>query len=585
MYCFQKAMAFFCFPRETERESAAVTGFADYIKNNFEKEKKHMKSKKSALLLSFTSLLLCFAMLAGSTFAWFTDTATTGVNQIKSGTLDVGLEMATAWNEDGTVKTWDNAEGKTLTFKTADNRAANEIFWEPNCTYKLPELRVVNKGNLALKYKVEITGIQGDAKLNEVIAWTIVKGVEGTNSNAIFGEDGNPTGEYFLLPAGETTAPLTIEGHMDQNAGNEYQNLTIDGIGITVLATQYTYEKDSISDQYDKDAAYAQGAYIVGLTDENGKTVTFDTLTAAAKAWRESKGVVTSGNTFGMNSLGTVDSITWVISGEVATGDGAGVIGDNGAGQSILGGGYFTPSVTVNNIIVKGVNDAKIAKIGESYLVSAGGEGTSVVYENITFVDTVRIDSNPVNLTFKNCTFEAGFRMPHSADNGNVTIENCTFTGNESSGYAIFAQGNMASFKINGNKISGCQRGINVQAGNNAVVTIDNNTITNITGITKNDRTYGAAIQLTSAKTFTITNNTISGVAVNALHIWANDTGAVKCNPDSIVIKDNTISADYLCWNEANYTNVTSSGNTLTITHEGECVTKTEVKGSTFTLN
>ncbi len=545
-----------------------------------------LKSKKSALLLSFTSLLLCFAMLAGSTFAWFTDTATTGVNQIKSGTLDVGLEMAIAWDNEGNPTAWDNAEGKTLTFKTADNRAADKIFWEPNCTYKLPELCVVNKGNLALKYKVEITGIQGDAKLNEVITWTIVEGVEGTNSNAILDGRGNPTGEYFLLPAGQTTAPLTIEGHMDQNAGNEYQNLTIDGIGITVLATQYTYENDSIDNTYDKDAAYAQGAYIVGLTDENGKTVTFDTLTAAAKAWRESKGVVTSGDRFGANSLnGSVDSITWVISGEVATGDGEGVIGNNGAGQSILGGGYFTPSVTVNNIIIKGVNDAKIAKTGDSYLVSAGGKDANVVYENITFVDTVRIDSNPVNLTFKNCTFEAGFRMPHSATNGNVTIENCTFTGNESSGYAIFAQGDMASFTISDNQISDCQRGINVQAGNNAVVTIDKNTITNITGKTENGKTYGAAIQLTSAKTFTITNNTISDVAVNALHIWANATD--KCNPDSIVIKDNTISADYLCWNEANYdmNKVTSSGNTLNITNSGKCVTKTAEEPSSFTLN
>lgn len=65
----------------------------------------------------------------------------------------------------------------------------------------------------------------------------------------------------------------------------------------------------------------------------------YETLTDAAKAWRESNGVVTSGNTFGANSLGTVDSITWTISGVVATGDGEGVIGNNGAGQSILGGG------------------------------------------------------------------------------------------------------------------------------------------------------------------------------------------------------------------------------------------------------
>lgn len=243
------------------------------------------------------------------------------------------------------------------------------------------------------------------------------------------------------------------------------------------------------------------------------------------------------------------------------------------------GGGYFTPAVTVNNITIKGVNDAKIAKTGDSYLVSAAGK--NVVYENITFVDTVRIDSNPGNLTFKNCKFEAGLRMPHSATNGNVTIENCTFTGNESSGYAIFAQGNMASFTISGNTISDCQRGINVQAGNNAVVTIDGNTITNVNGKTDNGFAYGAAIQLTSARTFTVTNNTISDVAVNALHIYAG------CAADSIVIKGNNISAKYLCWNQADYdmSKVASSGNTVSITNAGKCVTKTAEIDSDFVLN
>ena len=170
--------------------------------------------------------------------------------------------------------------------------------------------------------------------------------------------------------------------------------------------------------------------------------------------------------------------------------------------------------------------------------------------------------------------------MPHANPDGkcNVTIENCTFTGNESSGYAIFAQGNMASFKINGNTVSNCQRGINVQAGNNAVVTINGNTITNITGKT-DGFTYGAAIQLTSAKTFTVTNNTVSDVAVNAFHIYKG------CAADSIVISDNNISAAYLCWNDANYTNVTSSGNTLNITNPGKCVTKTAEIGSDFALN
>ena len=512
------------------------------------------KATKRALLTSVMALVMCVVMLVGTTFAWFTDTASTAVNKIQAGNLDIKLLA-----EDGVT----SLEGATLKWQKAAGAEDKDILWEPGCRYKLQPIIIKNAGNLALKYKVAITGIKGDAKLNEAIEWTI---------NGVSLDEEKP------LLAGES-AKLMIEGHMKEEAGNEYQGLSIDGIGITVYATQYTHEYDSFNNTYDEGATYGTGATIVGLDG------TYDSLTAAAKAWRESKGVVTSGNTFGMNSLGTVDSIAWVISGEVATGDGEGVIGNNGAGQSILGGGYFTPAVTVNNITIKGVNDAKIAKTGDSYLVSAAGK--NVVYENITFVNTVRIDSNPANLTFKNCKFEAGLRMPHSATNGNVTIENCTFTGNESSGYAIFAQGNMASFTISGNTISDCQRGINVQAGNNAVVTINGNTIENITGKTSNGFTYGAAIQLTSAKTFTVTKNIISNVEVNALHIWMSDDGNTKCNPDSITIKDNNISAKYLCWNQAGYdmSKVASSGNTLNITNSGKCVTKTEVINSTFTLN
>ena len=506
------------------------------------------RATKRALLTSVMALVMCVVMLVGTTFAWFTDTASTAVNKIQAGNLDIKLLA-----EDGVT----SLEGATLEWQKAEGAEGEDILWEPGCRYKLQPIIIKNAGNLALKYKVVITGIKGDAKLNEAIEWTI---------------DGVSLDEEKPLLAGES-AKLMIEGRMKKEAGNEYQGLSIDGIGITVYATQYTHENDSYDKTYDEDATYGTGATIIGLKG------TYDSLTAAAKAWRESKGVVTSGGTFGMNSLGTVDSIAWVVSGEVATGDGEGVIGNNGAGESILGGGYFTPAVTVNNITIKGVNDAKIAKTGGSYLVSAAGK--NVVYENITFVDTVRIDSNPANLTFKNCKFEAGLRMPHSATNGNVTIENCTFTGNESSGYAIFAQGNMASLTISGNTISDCQRGINVQAGNNAVVTINGNTITNVNGKTDNGFTYGAAIQLTSAKTFTVTNNTVSDVAVNALHIYNG------CAADSIVIKDNNISAAYLCWNQADYdmSKVTSSGNTLNITNSGKCVTKTAEIDSDFALN
>ena len=78
------------------------------------------KSTKSALLMSFTSLLLCFAMLIGSTFAWFTDSATVSVNTIKSGNLDVKLEYL---NGD----TWTEVSNETKLFK-------ENALWEPGHT-------------------------------------------------------------------------------------------------------------------------------------------------------------------------------------------------------------------------------------------------------------------------------------------------------------------------------------------------------------------------------------------------------------------------------------------------------------------
>jgi predicted ribosomally synthesized peptide with SipW-like signal peptide len=198
--------------------------------------KDNRTSVKRSLLVSAIALTLTAALLIGSTFAWFTSTASTGVNKIQAGNLKVDLEMST----DGT--NWESAEGKTLTFKTKDDRAADQILWEPGCTYELPQLRVVNKGNLALKYKIQITGIQGDAKLNEVIDWTI-------NDNDINLTEGH-------LTAGQQGDAFTIKGHMQDNANNDYQNLTIDGIGITVCATQDTVENDSFNNTYDKDAEY-----------------------------------------------------------------------------------------------------------------------------------------------------------------------------------------------------------------------------------------------------------------------------------------------------------------------------------------
>lgn len=191
------------------------------------------KQTKSALFSSVVALLLCFTMLLGTTFAWFTDTASSSVNTIQAGTLDIQLLDANG----------ESLEGKTLAWQKATGDESEAVLWEPGCTYNLQTITIKNNGNLALKYKIEITGIQGSAKLNKAIDWTI------NNSNSV-----SDLGADHSLAA-DASDTLTISGKMKTTAGNEYQGLSIDGVAITVLATQDTVEYDSTNNQYDVGAS------------------------------------------------------------------------------------------------------------------------------------------------------------------------------------------------------------------------------------------------------------------------------------------------------------------------------------------
>ena len=277
------------------------------------------KSTKRALLGSIMAMVLCLAMLVGATFAWFTDTASTGVNKIQSGNLDVALEM-----KEG--DSWVSAEGKTLDFVKAADAKGEAILWEPGCTYTLPELRVVNNGNLALKYMIKITGIKGDAKLNEAIEWTIGDVAMGAEQH---------------LKAGESNE-FTIKGHMKESAGNEYMDLTISGISITVYATQDTVESDSFTNQYDKNAAYK------GTQEFTEGTHTL------------SNGVVAlNPNDIAVKASGSDTNVT-------------------------ITGGYYDGGNGGNNICVYAMNGATVTIQGGTFTVGsdASGAGNSVVESN-----------------------------------------------------------------------------------------------------------------------------------------------------------------------------------------------------------
>ena len=355
------------------------------------------KATKRALLTSVMALVMCVVMLVGTTFAWFTDTATANVNTIKAGNLKVLLV-----DKDG-----NNLKGKTLEWKAKDNREQSKIFWEPGCEYELQDVYVKNDGNLALKYKIEITGIKGSDKLNEVITWTI--------------NDANLSADHHLA-AGDTSTALTIKGHMDENAGNEYKNLTIENIAITVYATQDTVEYDSTRNDYDANATYPmvvsqstlnRTLTLAELKDANGNIapveVTLGDTTPTDIAYSEhSSGYTGKGVMLGSTNLNKY-GITPAAEGEYKFTFKDGTINSAATGYTSI----------------DGFKDTSV------YMLVPGN--SDVVFENMTFNGVVSFDiqkytapwSNLNSITFKNCTFNG--IIIGTCPASNVTFDGCTF--------------------------------------------------------------------------------------------------------------------------------------------------------------
>ena len=408
-----------------------------------------LKSKKSALLLSFTSLLLCFAMLAGSTFAWFTDTASTGVNKIQSGNLDIDVEYKTSLEGD-----WQPLENATDLFGTENTR------FEPGHT-RVVELKIKNAGNLALKYKIgmniasETAGTNKDGnpyKLSNYlkVATTGIQQYNPTDQisslmERLIFEKGNvlawehrdfanfeleytSNGNVHELKPGDAGI-LGIKVYMPESVGNEANAISTDkaasiNFGLNVVATQYTVESDSFGTQYDKDATYpvivsnqqqANDA-ITNATDKkvnisiaSGQTVTLD------------NGIANEGDkardiTFSGNGSQTVDVITNAVSAE-------------GGQLNYQRGSSFT---------------------FENLTIQAGdGSFDGIVCDELTYKDCTIKGKLTLygKATFINCVFDNTMANQYSIwtwGGTDVTFEGCTFNTN---GKAILLYGRATAAK------------------------------------------------------------------------------------------------------------------------------------------
>ena len=210
----------------------------------------NFKTTKRAFLSSVMALFLCFAMLLGTTFAWFTDSAVSAGNIIQAGTLDVEMEWKDA-TANGTQQTYkDASEGPIFNYDK----------WEPGYV-EAKNIKINNVGTLALKYNLNIAANGEVSKLAEVIDVYFAEGeytlsnsemtelaLVGTLSDILEGMPNNMEGDLDA----NTTDTVTIALKMQEDAGNAYQELSIGtSFSVVLMATQDNVEEDAFGTDYD----------------------------------------------------------------------------------------------------------------------------------------------------------------------------------------------------------------------------------------------------------------------------------------------------------------------------------------------
>ena len=459
------------------------------------------RATKRALLTSVMALVMCVVMLVGTTFAWFTDTASTGVNKIQAGNLKMEV----------TYKNTSDREFNTLNEST--NVFMENAHWEPGHV-EFAVLNVKNIGTLALKYKLGIniaseTGstnvYSNDFMLSDYIKFAVIDGDKsGLDRDALVAEAGagtvlnaGYTDEDHLVPVGKETSEdvssktVTLVVWMPKSVGNEANYKVAEGItapsidlGISVAATQYTYEEDSFDKTYDKNAQYPEVSYaqvssqddlnnaLTNPTDANGNPTT----KVAVELKNAGTYTLPSLASKDVTIIGTKDTVV-----DVST-----------------GAAHHGATIALEGVTVKGQTSGNFEGLMHT---------KKVTYKDCTITGKQTLYANDVE--FINCAFEnQNDYCIWTWGAKNVTFEGCTFNTN---GKAINLYGGAGS----------AETPTTVLTVNNCIFNDSNNGATGKAAIeVGND--YGATYILT------VNNVTVNGFAVNTegentdSRIWAN---------------------------------------------------------------
>ena len=450
---------------------------------------------KKALIMSVLSMVLCIAMLIGMTFAWFTDTASTGVNKIQAGNLKIGLSYAE--DAEGAGDKWTKVSAnEKINFlqKQTDDSVKQEanILWEPGCTYSLPALKVANEGNLALKYKVILKATTIEAKNGKTLLDVLDWKVNGNSTDLKTLENGIAViSDEALMKDGSDI--IKISAHMKEEAGNDYQGLTIQDFKIDVVATQYTYENDSFNNQYDKNAQYPEVAYAKASTQDELNNVLANPTNAAGEK-------------------------------------------TNKVAIDLNEGTYTLPSLENKGVTIAGTKDTVIDMKNEVNKASAAAfEGVTVEFAN----ESYKGFQHTGKLTYKDCTIK-GLQFLYADD---VEFIKCEFVQENDDAYHIWTYGaknvTFTNCKFNSKNNSKSILCYIEGVGNTFTRTFNNCTFT-ATGIAEKSAIMinPTANTGTNRYNININNCTATGYAENGIH-GQTIVGVKETVKDNITVKIN----------------------------------------------
>ena len=213
------------------------------------------ETKKSKRFVSLLIILLCVALCAGATYAYFTDTAENNNNKIQAGNLKIDLQA------------WDSRNGWYSIADETDPVFTKNL-WEPGYT-DVKLFRVVNQGDLAIEWEARLESKYEMGKLAKVIdvyVLTSDQEISYPQDREAFSAWGEPRGNLYELfdnfpelihgelKAKDDCAYFGIAFRMRADADNDYRNLELGEFDIAIYATQLNHESDAFGPEYDEDA-------------------------------------------------------------------------------------------------------------------------------------------------------------------------------------------------------------------------------------------------------------------------------------------------------------------------------------------